>query len=155
MLSREHILQIIEDFLSENESIFLVSLKITTGNNIEVLIDSKQNISMKNCVKLSRHIEGALDREKDDFSLIVSSAGLSQPFKVFQQYEKNEGKEVNVFLKEGKKYSGKILSSEKDKGIVLETIKQIKKGKKKTSDVIEQHTFTFDQIDKTKLVIKI
>ena len=109
---------------------------------------------MENCIALSRHIEGNLDREKEDFSLIVSSAGLSQPFKVYRQYEKNKGKQVNVFLKEGKKYSGKILSSEEHKGIVLEIVNQTKKGKKKTN-IVETHTINFDQIDKTKLVIKI
>lgn len=154
MLTKEHILQLVDEFISENESMFLVSLKITSGNNIEVLIDANEHVSMQNCIALSRHIEGNLDREKEDFSLIVSSAGLSQPFKVYRQYEKNKGKEVNVFLKEGKKYSGKILSSEEHKGIVLEIVNQIKKGKKKTN-IVETHTISFDQIDKTKLVIKI
>lgn len=154
MLNREEIAKLIDDFLSENESLFLVSLTVTTANNIEVLIDSRNNISMENCISLSRHIEGNLDREKDDFYLTVSSAGLSQPFKVFQQYQKNEGKEVNVFLKEGKKISGKILSSDEGKGIILETSNSSKKGNKKTK-IVEKHTFSFDQIDKTKLVIKI
>ena len=154
MLTKEYILQLVVEFIAENESIFIVSLKITPGNNIEVLIDANEYVSMENCIALSRHIEGSLDREKEDFSLIVSSAGLSQPFKVYRQYEKNKGKHVNVFLKEGKKYSGKILSSEEDKGIVLETVNFTKKGKKKTN-IVETHTISFDQIDKTKLVIKI
>lgn len=154
MLDTANITRLIDDFISENESIFLVSLKITAANNIEVLIDAKDNISIDNCIKMSRYIESNLDREKDDFSLVVSSAGLSQPFKVFQQYQKNTGKEVNVFLKEGSKYSGKIISSEQGKGIVLETMNKKKQGSKKIK-IIEKHEFSFDQIDKTKLVIKI
>ena len=154
MLDTANITRLIDDFISENESIFLVSLKITAANNIEVLIDAKDNISIDNCIKMSRYIESNLDREKDDFSLVVSSAGLSQPFKVFQQYQKNTGKEVNVFLKEGSKYSGKIISSEQGKGIVLETTNKKKQGSKKIK-IIEKHEFSFDQIDKTKLVIKI
>ena len=57
-------------------------------NQIEVLIDSSDGISIKNCISLSRHIESALDRDENNFSLQVASAGLSEPFKVFQQYKK-------------------------------------------------------------------
>ena len=43
---------------------------------------------MGDCVKLSRHIEGNIDREEEDFALQIASAGLSESFKVFKQYEK-------------------------------------------------------------------
>ena len=103
MLNKEIIKNLVEEFIFENESIFLVELKVSSSNQIEILIDSLQGISIKNCMSLSRHIENKLDREECDFSLQVASAGLSEPFKVFQQYKKSIGKNVNVFLKGGKK----------------------------------------------------
>ena len=75
MINKERIQQLVDEFLTENENIFLVSLKIGGGNQIEVLIDSFQGVKMGDCVKLSRHIEGKLDREKEDFALQIASAG--------------------------------------------------------------------------------
>ena len=152
MLSKEIVQELIDDFISENDTLFLVSFKMSPSNQIEVLIDSTDGISVKNCIELSRHIEGNFDREEVDFSLLVSSAGLSEPFKVFKQYKKNIGKNVNVFLKEGKKLFGKMIDAEEGKGITLETTRKEKVGKKKTN-ITEQHSFSFDQIDKTKIVI--
>lgn len=152
MISKEYIEQLINEFLSENEGVFLVSLKISGGNQIEVLIDSFENIKMGDCVKLSRHIEGNLDREEEDFGLQVASAGLSEGFKVFQQYQKNVGREVDVKLKGGQKLLGKMISADADAGIVLETVRKEKIGKKK-QEVVETHTLAFEQIDQTKIVI--
>ncbi len=153
MLTKEKVQELIDEFILENDSVFLVSFKMSPSKQIEILIDSTDGgVSVKNCIQLSRHIEGNFDREEVDFSLLVSSAGLSEPFKVFKQYKKNIGKNVNVFLKEGAKIFGKMIDAEEGKGITLETTRKEKVGKKKTN-IIEQQSFSFDQIDKTKIVI--
>lgn len=152
MITKERIQRLVDEFLTEKEGVFLVQLKIGVGNQIEVLIDSFEGINMGDCVKLSRHIEGSLDREEEDFSLQVASAGLSEPFKVFQQYEKNVGRKVDVKLRGGEKILGTMLSAEEGKGIVLETKKREKVGKKKQV-VVKQHELDFEQINQTKIVI--
>ena len=74
MITKENIQELVDEFINENEAIFLVSLKIGLGNQIEILIDSFQGIKVRDCVRLSRHIEGSLDREEEDFGLQVASA---------------------------------------------------------------------------------
>ena len=86
------------------------------------------------------------------FSLQVASAGLSEPFKVFMQYQKYVGSQVDVYLRGGQKVFGKLIDADASKGIKLETKRTEKVGKKK-KEVLEELHFTFDQIDKTKLVI--
>jgi ribosome maturation factor RimP len=152
MLKKELIIKLVGDYILENESIFLVDVKLSSSNQIEVLIDSFDGISIKNCIYLSRYIESALDRDECDFSLQVASAGLSEPFKVFQQYKKSIGRDVNVYLKGGKELLGKIVDANEGEGITLETIIKKKQGKKKTQ-IIEQQSLSFEQIDKTKVVI--
>ncbi len=152
MIKKERIQQLVDEFLAEHEEIFFVSLKIGGGNQIEVLIDSFQGVKMGDCVKLSRHIEGNLDREEEDFALQIASAGLSEPFKVFKQYEKNVGRKVDVKLKGGEKILGTMLSIEEGKGIILET-KNRKKIRKKKQLVVKRHELSFEQIDQTKIVI--
>ena len=152
MIERRRIQQLVDDFLAKEKSFFLVSLKVGGGNQIEVRIDSFEGIKMGDCVRLSRHIEGSLDREEEDFSLQVASAGLGEPFKVYQQYEKNIGRKVDVKLKGGEKILGKMLSAIPDEGIVLETKNREKIGKKKQV-VVKEHKLAFEQIDQTKIVI--
>lgn len=148
----EEIDKLLASFLDENQNIFLVEKKVSSGNQIEILIDSFENISIKDCILLSRHIEFSLDRDENDFSLQVASAGLSEPFKVFMQYQKYVGSQVDVYLRGGQKVFGKLIDADASKGIKLETKRTEKVGKKK-KEVLEELHFTFDQIDKTKLVI--
>ena len=152
MIDKKIVAELLHEFLDERPSFFLVSLKISSSSQIEILIDSFEGISIKDCIQLSRHIEGSFDREEVDFSLQVASAGLSEPFQVFKQYEKYVGRTVDVQLKGGKQLLGKMLSADEQKGITLETKRKEKIGKKK-KEVIEEHAFSFDQIDKTKIVI--
>lgn len=152
MIEKRRIQQLVDDFIAKEKGFFLVSLKVGGGNQIEVRVDSFEGIKMGDCVRLSRHIEGSLDREEEDFSLQVASAGLGEPFKVFQQYEKNIGRKVDVKLKGGEKILGKMLSAIADEGIVLETKNREKIGKKKQV-VVKEHKLAFEQIDQTKIVI--
>lgn len=152
MIEKRRIQQLVDDFIAKEKGFFLVSLKVGGGNQIEVRVDSFAGIKMGDCVRLSRHIEGSLDREEEDFSLQVASAGLGEPFKVFQQYEKNIGRKVDVKLKGGEKILGKMLSAIADEGIVLETKNREKIGKKKQV-VVKEHKLAFEQIDQTKIVI--
>lgn len=152
MIAKRRIQQLVDDFLAKEKGFFLVSLKVGAGNQIEVRLDSFEGVKMGDCVRLSRHIEGSLDREEEDFSLQVASAGLGEPFKVFQQYEKNIGRKVDVKLKGGEKILGKMLSAIADEGIVLETKNREKIGKKKQV-VVKEYKLAFEQIDQTKIVI--
>ncbi len=152
MIIKESIQGLVDEFLHENEAVFLVSLKIGGGNQIEILIDSFEGIKVRDCVSLSRHVEGNLDREEEDFGLQVASAGLEESFKVFPQYQKNVGRKVDVKLLGGQKIEGTMLSAEEGKGIVLETKRREKVGKKKQV-IVEQHELDFQQIDQTKIII--
>ena len=148
----EEVDKLLASFLDENQDIFLVEKKVSSSNQIEILIDSFNNISIKDCIQLSRYIEFSLDRDELDFSLQVASAGLSEPFKVFMQYQKYVGSQVDILLRGGQKVFGKLLDADSSEGIKLETKRTEKVGKKK-KEVLEELRFTFDQIDKTKLVI--
>ena len=62
---------------------FLVDLSVSKDNDIVLTIESENGkIELEDCVSLSRFFESKFDREVEDYSLTVSSAGLDQPFKV-------------------------------------------------------------------------
>jgi ribosome maturation factor RimP len=55
----------------------LVEVTVSEENDIEVIITREGGgVSIDDCVTLSRFIESKLDRDKEDFSLMVGSAGI-------------------------------------------------------------------------------
>ena len=129
---------------------FLVSAKVSGQNVINVFVDKAVGISIRECLQISRYIENELDREIEDFDLSVSSPGLTNPFLVKEQYQKNKGKDIIVKLKSGEKVRGKLLDFNDD--ITLETGKKIK-GKKEKK--IEEIIISSKEIKETKIIIKI
>jgi ribosome maturation factor RimP len=105
-------------------------------------------------VEVNRYIESQFDRETEDYELEVSSAGLTEPFKVKKQYEKNIGNEVETLTKAGKKITG-VLVEVHDNEFVLQTEKTVKpEGAKRKMTVVENLTFAYEEIKSTKYIIR-
>jgi len=153
MILKETVIQIVENYLADTDY-YLVDVKVAADNRISVEIDSFEGVSIDFCAELNKHIEAQFDREVEDFELEVSSAGLTEPFKVIKQYEKNIDNEVEVLAKTGKKFNG-ILAEVRENEFVLEIEKLEKQeGSKRKKTVIEQLTFTYEEIKTTKYIIR-
>jgi len=153
MLDKVIVNQIIEEYLQGSE-LYLVDLKITQDNRVLIEIDAFKGVSLDDCIGLNRFIESKIDREIEDYELEVSSAGLTEPFKVLKQYEKNIGKEVEVLTTEGKKMTGVISQvAEEQFGLTIEkSMKQ--EGAKRKTTVKEELLLSYKNIKTTKLIIR-
>ncbi|KOH44743.1 ribosome assembly cofactor RimP [Sunxiuqinia dokdonensis] len=152
MIDKNKIRQLIEDKLSEDQ--FIVSFDINPGNQIMVTLDSMHGITIDHCVEISRTVEGSIDREEDDFELQVSSSGLGQPLKVYRQFVKNIGQEMEVVLANGEKLEG-VLKTADQEGFELETSKREKvEGHKKKQLITSLHRIAFDEAKTVKNIIK-
>ena len=149
MITKEKVQFLVEEVLSDD--MFIVDITVGAANQILVSVDSDAGISVGECVQISRHVEGSLDREVEDFSLEVSSPGLSTPLKVLRQYLKNIGREVEVVTNTGEKQKGVLKSADSD-GFVLSFVV---KGKVNGIKVEESKslTYNFDQIKTVKIII--
>lgn len=87
---------LLKEAFQENNSLFLIDLNITKDNKISVVIDGDNGVSVNDCIAVSRKVEHNLDREEEDFSLEVSSAGVSEPLRLERQYWKNLGRKLQV-----------------------------------------------------------
>lgn len=75
MIEKQTIEQITAPYMEEH-NLTLVDIKVNKANNIKVFFrTSGRPACIDDCVALSRWIEARLDRDKEDFSLTVSSAG--------------------------------------------------------------------------------
>lgn len=155
MIDKKIVVEIVESYFTDPNQ-YLVDVVVGTDNKIIVDIDSdsEQAISIDNCIALTKHIESKLDREVEDYELEVGSVSLSQPFKILRQYKKNIGNEVEVLLKNGKKYAGILKEADEEK-IILTIEKQIKpEGAKRKITVQEDLSFTYNEIKFTKYIIR-
>jgi len=87
---------------------FIVSVKVLPTNRIQVYVDAVGGLNVKDCVNISRQIEGNLDREVEDYELQVSSPGLTEPFQHPLQYKKNVGREIKVTTADGETIKGEL-----------------------------------------------
>lgn len=154
MITEQSIRALALEKLQEFEHLFLVDVKVSAAKNIEVSVDGMKPVTIENCVAISRHIEGNLDREQEDFQLTVTSAGMGMPFKVWQQYVKNVGREVELVQRNGDKIEGILEHAENN----MVSIRLPEKKKKKKGEAEEQGptsiSLGLDEIKEMKTVIK-
>ena len=100
---------------------------------------------------ISRAIEHNLDREEQDFSLEVSSAGATTPLVHQRQYQKNIGRTLKLKTIENEKFEA-VLTAADTNEIVLEwkarEPKPIGKGK---VTVQKTATIPYQNIDKAQI----
>ncbi len=150
MIAESNIIKLVEEAISGTD-LFMVNCHIGAGNKIYVFLDGDSGVKIDDCVKVSRHIESNLDREKEDFELHVSSSGLDHPLRVLRQYQKNIGREISVQKNDGSNVSGvlKEVSAEK---VVMEP--KAKKASKKNTEPQETLVdIPFSEIKETKIII--
>ena len=111
---REKVEELLANALENNKSLFLIDLTITEDNQIRVIIDSDQGVSVEDCIEVSREIEHNLDGEEYDFSLEVMSAGVSEPLTLPRQYTKNIGRTLKIKTTTGEKFEGELIFADNE-----------------------------------------
>ncbi|MEZ3576251.1 MAG: ribosome assembly cofactor RimP [Muribaculaceae bacterium] len=102
MIDKELLRQTVIESMTGTD-LFLVDITITPGNDITVEIDSASGVDIDACAAITRAVEAAFDRDTEDYSLEVGSAGLTSPMRVRGQYDKNVGNDVEILTRDGRK----------------------------------------------------
>ena len=144
---------LLENALKERPDLFLIDLSVLDDNQIRVVIDGDNNVLVEDCMFISRAIEHNLDREEEDFSLEVTSAGASSPLLLKRQYKRNIGRILNVQTS-SQEFEGKLTQIDKE-GISLtwKTREPKPVGKGKVT-VQKQEKISYGEIVKAKVMIK-
>lgn len=153
MIDKTSLRDFIESRL-EGTDLYLVDLTVSATNEIVVEIDSDSSVDIDRCVKLSREIEQNFDRDDEDYELEVGSAGLTSPFKVWRQYRKYIGHEVETLAADGKKYKG-ILREAGPESFTLACEEKIRpEGAKRPVVQTVEHTFPYSDVKYTKYLLQ-
>jgi ribosome maturation factor RimP len=151
MIDKEIVKRLVKEKL--DDKMFLVEITVNERNVINIFVDSYDGLTIEQCVNISRHVEHSFDREEEDFELQVSSPGLSEKFKVKEQYIKYVGRAINVVTETDTELEGVILGAT-DEGIILETSsRELVDGHKKKQLVVKQHHLKYNEIKSAKAVI--
>lgn len=127
---------------------FIVETKLSPDNDVEIVIESEDGtVSLDDCVELSRIFEQKFDREKEDYSLTVGSAGLDQPFKVLKQYVKAIGTEVQVLLRDGRKLKGVLTGASENEIRLKYTAREAVEGRKRKETVEHEDSFPMEMVN--------
>lgn len=149
---KEKVEKLVEKVLEENNSLFLISLEVNAAKHIQIVIDGDQGVSVTDCIEVSRGVEHNLDREEEDFSLEVTSAGVSEPLLIPRQFKKNIGRKLTVQT-ETEKHEGDLENaSEQDIKLVWKTREPKPVGKGKIT-VQKEIILLYSEIKEAKVKI--
>ena len=83
---RAKVKDLLDDCLNQRPDLFLIDFDIMGDNQIKIIIDGDDGVLVEDCMLVSRAIEHNLDREVEDFSLEVASAGATSSLTHTRQY---------------------------------------------------------------------
>ncbi len=150
---KEKVTALLAQALQVEKSLFLIDFSISSDHKINVVLDGDEGVTVEDCMRISRAIEHNLDREEEDFSLEVASAGATAPLVMPRQYPKNIGRTLTV-IADDESFEGK-LTTITDNGIVLEwkvrEPKPVGKGKVTVKKIKE---INFSDIKEAKVMLK-
>lgn len=127
---------------------FIVDISLSRDNDIVLTVEKEVGeMDLEDCVAINDAFLAIFDKDAEDYSLTVSSAGLDQPFKVGKQFRKAVGSSVSVLLKGGRKLIG-VLTGADQEGISLRySRKELQEGKKKKVTVEVEERFGFGEVN--------
>lgn len=151
---RKRIEELLNEFLETRKDLFLIDLKFSAGDDITVILDGDNGVSLQDCLDASRAIEFNMDREEHDFSLQVMSAGLSEPLATPRQFAKNIGREIEVLLNDATKTEGELAKVDEEKITLILRYRKPKDIGKGKVDVEEEKEIPYSEIKKALVTIK-
>ncbi|GAA5093243.1 ribosome assembly cofactor RimP [Chryseobacterium ginsengisoli] len=151
---RKRIEELLNEFLETRKDLFLIDLKFSAGDDITVILDGDNGVSLQDCLDASRAIEFNMDREEHDFSLQVMSAGLSEPLATPRQFAKNLGREIEVLLNDSEKIEGELAKVDEEKITLILRYRKPKEVGKGKVDVEEEKEILYSEIKKALVTIK-
>lgn len=105
MIDKELLAKTVSDAIAGTD-MYVVDIRVTPSNDIAVELESATAMDIDQCAAITRKIEAVFDRDVEDYSLEVGSAGITSDFKIRAQYAKNIGNDVEVLTRDGRKLHG-------------------------------------------------
>ena len=143
---------LVDEALKENESLFLIELMTGEDNSIRVIVDGDEGVPLRECIRISRHVEHNLNREEEDFSLEVTSPSITDPIRERRQYNKNVGRILQIKTDAGS-FEGKLTEIIDDQLVLQWKTREPKPIGKGKITVEKREVFPIENISEAKVKI--
>ena len=153
-MERKTIVILVDEAILENQQLFLIDLIISSDNKITVIVDGDIGVPLKECIRISRHIEHNLDRDIADFSLEVTSPGITEPLVNKRQYKKNLGRTIKITT-ELEKFEGKLTKVDENELVIEWKTRESKPIGKGKVTVSKKATLPFNNIKQAEVKLNI
>ncbi len=154
MALKDKVAALLDKALEERPGLFLINLDINASNKITVVLDGDNGVNLQDCIDVSRAIEHNLDREEEDFSLEVASAGATSPLQLPRQYKKNVGRTLKVTTTAGDVIEADLTGTTDEAAILEWTAREPKKIGKGKQTVNKKAEVPYADIKEAVVVIK-
>lgn len=144
--------KLIEQSLEKRPWLFLLDFDIRQNNQIRIVLDGDNPVSISDCVEISREIERELDREIEDFSLDVASSGITNPLVFPRQFKKNIGRKLSVKT-EGNQYKADLIGADEEEIELQWKQREPKPVGKGKHTVTKQVKLNYNEIEEAKVII--
>lgn len=140
----------------EGTPYYLIEVREESGDRFVVEIDSDEGVDIDFCTDLAQAIDAEFPREEggEDYELEVGSAGLTSPFKVLRQYQKNIGQDVEVLTRDGRKMHGVLRAADPEKFTLEYTVKEKPEGSKRPVEVSRREEFPYGAVKSVQVDLK-
>ena len=145
--------ELLDAAFEERTDLYLIKLDIATGNVIKVIIDGDQDVTVSDCIFVSRAVEHQLDRDEHDFSLEVTSAGVGKPLKHYRQFVKNIGRTLEITDRDKGKETGVLQGADENQVTIKWKAREPKPIGKGKVTVEKELTIPYEEIKQAKVVI--
>ena len=151
---KETVRNLLDNALNERKDLFLIDFEILSDNIIRVVLDGDNGVLVEDCIFVSRAIEHNLDREEQDFSLEVTSAGATSPLVLPRQYKKHVGRNLEVRTLDGDEVIGELTKVDNQSVLLKWKTREPKPVGKGKVTVTKEANIAFDDIKEAKVKIK-
>ncbi len=151
---RATVKDLLDDCLNQRPDLFLIDFDIMGDNQIKIIIDGDDGVLVEDCMLVSRAIEHNLDREVEDFSLEVASAGATSSLTHARQYLKNIGRTLQVETVTNQKFEGLLSHTDENEIVIAWKAREPKPVGKGKVTVQKTRILKLDEIKEAKVKIK-
>ena len=108
MKFEEKFKKILSEILENHKSLFLVELAFSSKNDIKVLLDGDEGVTLRDCTSINSEIKKKLNQDETNYSVEIGSCGIDYPLKMIRQFKKNISRKIEIIDLDDRKHTGTL-----------------------------------------------
>ena len=153
MKFEEKFKKILSEILENYKSLFLVELAFSSNNDIKVLLDGDEGVTLRDCALINSEIKKKLNQDETNYSVEIGSCGIDYPLKMIRQFKKNISRKIEIIDLDDRKHTGTLAKVSKASFEINWKERQPKKIGKGKVTVAFTKNFNFGEYKKVQIIL--